>query len=262
MTGTRTSPAAVAQLPAISLAEVRAAADLPRRFDHKHIVGPDRLALLLTRLGDQLQVLEVEGERTSTYTTTYFDTPDLRSYRDHRQGRRRRFKVRTRHYGDPAGTMLELKRKARRGQTDKHRWPHPGDEPRHLPAAARTLLGEVLASHDGMRLPPRLEPVAVTRFRRTTLVDTRAEERITIDAGLEVEVDGEVHVLAREALIVETKSARRRGRAVRALAAVGIQPLPVSKYGLSISVTRPELQGPAWRPALRRLAAHPPPPGA
>lgn len=244
-------------LPGIGLDAVQQHADLQRRFDRKHLVGEEVLAALLSALAPRMHVLEVDGARSTPYTSTYFDTPDLRTFRDHRQGRRRRFKVRTRHYGDPTGTVLELKRKGLRGQTVKHRWPHPSPAHDDLDVAARELLDDALRATYGLSLPTELDAVAVTRFDRTTLVDPVAGERVTVDAGLVIEVAGTRHALGQHQLIVETKSATRGGGAAATLTALGVRPLPVSKYGMGISVAHPHLSGAAWRPALRRLTTPP-----
>ena len=73
-------------------------------------------------------MLDIDGRRVFGYESTYFDTPDCEQYRAHRQGRRRRYKVRSRSYVDTGLSMFEVKTKGLRGATVKHRmcsatWP-------------------------------------------------------------------------------------------------------------------------------------------
>lgn len=53
---------------------------------------------LARRLRDQHDVLEIDHRRAFGYSTTYFDTPDLRCFVDHLEDRVPRFKARTRFY--------------------------------------------------------------------------------------------------------------------------------------------------------------------
>ena len=92
----------VAALPSASLAEVNGSAALPVRVERKYMVPVRRFAELVARLPQRYSVLEVEGIRGSAYESIYFDTPDLLTYRHHMQGRRRRYKVRSRTYLDSA----------------------------------------------------------------------------------------------------------------------------------------------------------------
>jgi hypothetical protein len=88
----------VAGLPAATLAEVIERSALQARVDHKYLVPLERFAELAARLPDGYAVLEIGRLRGFAYESVYFDTPDLLTYRQHLQGRRRRYKVRTRPY--------------------------------------------------------------------------------------------------------------------------------------------------------------------
>lgn len=71
------------RLPPIGLPALVAMADLQRRYDEKYVVHLAELVSALGRLGPSVRVLEVDGHRATAYDTQYFDTPELRSYRDH-----------------------------------------------------------------------------------------------------------------------------------------------------------------------------------
>ena len=244
----------VAGLPSIALDDVVAVASLQRRFDHKYVVEVARLPELIAALGTHLHVLEVDGVRVSGFSSAYFDTPDLRTYRDHLQRRRRRFKIRTRHYGDPATTMLELKCKGRRKQTVKHRWPHPGKNPTSLGSQAEALLEQALDDEYGFVLPAPLAPVATTSFQRITLVDVAAMERVTIDLDLTIEANDRSLTLGANHAVMETKSAQRVGAATRTLYGLGVRPERVSKYCVGIAASHDTVRGNPWLPVLRRVA--------
>ena len=85
-------------------------------------VSPAAFAAWLS--GSTHRVLEIDGRRVFGYRSTYFDTPDLRLFRDHVQRRRRRYKCRTREY-DSGVRMFEVKLKGARGRTVKYRMPRP-----------------------------------------------------------------------------------------------------------------------------------------
>ena len=241
-------------LPSVDLTQLFALADLQKRFDRKFVVEIELLPELLASLG-AVRVLEVDGRRSTSYTSTYFDTPDLLTYRDHLQRRRRRFKIRTRHYGDPDRAMLEVKCKGFRGQTIKHRVEHPGPTPFELGPDAERFVAQVLASEYGHELPRGLSPIAVSRFERITLADLDASERVTIDLGLQVEANGRLVELGRDHAVVETKSPQRSGSAARSLRQLGLRPDRVSKYCVGIAASHDEIRGNPWMPVLRRLDA-------
>ena len=242
------------RLPTVDLAGIQAVADLQRRFDRKYLVARTRIDQLLAALPEDTRVLEVAGRRLTDYSSFYFDTRDRRTYRDHVMGRRRRFKVRTRHYGDPAAAMLEVKCKGRRGQTIKHRWPHLSADPETLDDSALRLVESALLEQYGFDTPTGLSLAAAIRFQRITLLLPTAGERVTIDLDLTIAGNGREVRLGEHHALVETKEPQRRGHATRALTALGLRPDRVSKYCVGMAVTHPELRGNAWRPALRVLA--------
>jgi hypothetical protein len=242
-------------LEPIGLDELVDQADLGQRYDAKYVVDVAELPSLVADWAARMRVLEVDGARAFEYRSTYFDTPDLRTYRDHVQRRRRRFKVRTRHYGEPATAMLEVKLKGRDGQTIKRRRPHPGEDWTELGPEALAFVEATLDEAYGTPLPSPLEPVATTTFERTTLVDLAAGERITIDRGLTVESGGQVIELGAEHAVLETKTPRRRGVATGDLNARGLRPDRVSKYCLGIVASREDVRGNQWLPVLRRMAS-------
>lgn len=240
-------------LQPVDLRALGGSADLQRRFDHKYIVEVGLLPQLVAGLGRDLRVLEIEGRRSTAYTNVYFDTGELQTYRDHVQRRRLRYKIRTRHYGDPARAMLEVKCKGSRGQTVKHRWPHPAGAPDQLGQEAAQLISRALDEQYGLAMPGGLAPTATTRYERVTLVNLEAAERITIDLGLSVVVDGRSFHLGAGHAVVETKAARWRGSTTAALTALRLRPEPMSKYCVGIAASHEAIRGNLWLPALRRM---------
>jgi hypothetical protein len=245
--------ARVADLDPIGLADLVASADLQRRFDAKYLVEVAQLPALVEALGPRIRALEVDGARSAPYHTVYFDTPDLLTYRDHLQRRRRRYKVRTRHYGDPDGAMLEVKLKGPAARTLKYRLPHPGPSIDELGPNALAFVEGILAGEYGWHAPEGLAPTLVTRFDRTTLADLDATERVTIDRNLRVEIDGHEVLLGGAHAVLEVKAPTPRGQATAALLELGRRPRSLSKYCLAVVALRPEVRGNPWLPTLRSL---------
>jgi hypothetical protein len=246
----------VADLRPIDLDDLVEVADLQRRFDAKYLVDRRQLPTLVAALGSRMRVLEVDGARTTTYHSVYLDTPDLWSYRQHLQRRRRRVKIRTRHYGNPAGAYLEVKSKGPAGRTVKHRLPHPdGAEIRRVGPDALAAIDRILDEVYGWRAPADLAPRAVTTFDRLTLADLVATERVTIDLHLGVEVADRRATLGGRYAVVEVKSPVRRGTAWSVLRELGMRPRSLSKYCLAVAALHEDARGNPWLPTLRQLVA-------
>src|SRR5262245_34239806 len=89
--------------------ELLADRELLRRIDSKYVLPASGLPELAAGLGDGYAVLRVPTGSVAAYRSLYFDTPDLRSFHDHRRGRRIRHKIRVRHYPDREVSFLEIK---------------------------------------------------------------------------------------------------------------------------------------------------------
>ena len=246
----------------IDLAALNAKAAMLERIDQKYICPADRLRPAFATFTEHFDMLEIGGHRAFTYATRYFDSPDARAYHDHHQGRRKRCKVRVRHYVEAGQTWLEVKLKDRRDMTVKKRL--------RLEAMVDSLDARAMAFVEGewralygtdFGLP--LAPVLDMTYRRMTLVAKRGGERMTVDTGLTFATTGGDVAVPDRMFVLETKSATGRGLADAILRQHHLHPTPrVSKYCVGMAATAQVSRRNRFLPALRRLALPDPAPGA
>ncbi|MGW7555555.1 polyphosphate polymerase domain-containing protein [Streptomyces rimosus] len=249
--------AAMAARP-IPLSELQARAELMTRVDHSYLVPVEVFADFAARLtdphrpGGPFQALCINGRRWFGYHSVHYDTPDLRSFHDHRQGCRHRYKIRERLYEDSGERQFEIKLKGRRGETVKRRRPLlPGEAT--LGRGPRGFLASVLHGAYGIAAPGDLVPSLVTDYRRATFVaDGR---RITCDAGLVCRDAGTGRSVRADGglVLVETKAAvtGHLTEEDRLLRAYGLRPAEFTKYCGAMAALRPGLTGHQWRRAVR-----------
>jgi hypothetical protein len=221
----------------ISLEALDERAALLRRVDRKYVVDRDTLARLIERLGDDHDVLEIDGRRRFAYDTVYLDTEDLRCFREHAEDVKPRFKARTRCYVDAGDCVFEVKVKRRGGETDKRQ---TGD------TNARWELLETTLRDAGIDPPGELEEVLRTSFDRVTLAAREGDARLTIDLGVTLATMGGESVRLRDELaLVETKSEDGASPADRALADLDAREVSISKYrtGVDALLERDETGG-------------------
>ncbi|MEU5419218.1 polyphosphate polymerase domain-containing protein [Streptomyces sp. NPDC020799] len=249
----------------VSLAAVNERSALLARFDRSYLVPVEAFSRMVERLtdprhpGGAFRALSVDGRRAFRYHSVYYDTPGLRSFDDHRRGRRCRFKIRERVYEDTGERQFEIKLKGGRGDTVKHRRPLTGrDSP--LGANCRAFLAEALRHAYGIDVPDGLSPSLSTDYLRMTLVADG--ERVTCDAGL-VCADlrtGRAVRCDQALVLVEVKTAGHLGAADRVLHACGMRPAVFTKYCGGLAALRPSAPANRWRRAATR--AFGPPGGA
>ena len=238
----------VASLEGISLDHLNDAAALQTRVDRKYIIDGWQLSSLIAVLEGRLAALEIDGQRSFTYESVYFDTPNLESFRSAATKRRNRFKVRTRTYVDTTTSMLEVKTKGGRGGTIKTRQAHDFDRRRELDIGAVYFVDSLL---DREGLAATLQPVLTTRYDRTTLVDLDDVARLTIDSGLCCS-DPAGRSVGLDRYVVETKSTGAPSTADRQLWANGIRPAKISKFGTGMAALDPTLPSNKWNRTLNR----------
>jgi len=238
----------------VGLEELQAAAALQDRLDVKYIVPRAALGELAVRLGATHRVLEIEGLRAFGYDTTYYDTRELRAYRDHLQQRRRRFKCRARDYVDSGLRTFEVKLKGPRGRTVKHRMDYAEGHVAALSGPALRFVRDCVERTYGAPPAGVLRPAMLVAYTRVTLAAPELEERLTLDFDLAFRAPGGASGrILHGGVVAESKSARGGGSAERALRALGVRPVPnFSKYCLGVALTRSDVISNPLRPVLRR----------
>lgn len=240
-------------LATLSLPELERRAGLLHRQDDKYLMTEQAAAGLLCTLSRDYEVLEIDGARSFSYDSIYLDTPDLRVYRDHAQGRRLRWKARTRRYGDGPSCFREVKLKGAGGATVKLREECPVSEHGWAGPALSHFLDRSLRQHYGFGLDGHLTAALAVRYERTTLVSVDGVERLTLDRELVfVDPSGRSTGRLRPGLVLaEVKRPGARGRADRVLASHGVRPMSLSKYGIGVALSRPALGHADLRAVLR-----------
>ncbi len=238
----------------ISLDGLNGKAAMLERLDNKYIVPAARLVPVFKQFGELFDVLEIEGKRAFTYATNYFDNEAAQSYNDHHQGRRKRCKVRIRHYIDSGFSYLEVKLKDTRNVTVKKRL--------KLPPFADGLCEDGRAFIDtchtdlyGVPLGRDLQPAIGMEYERITLVAKEGGERMTIDTRLQFRAANVERDASADMFILETKSARGNGIADKILRSHHLHPTrKCSKYCIGMAALGQVQRHNLFLPAIRKLA--------
>ncbi|BAN00868.1 polyphosphate polymerase domain-containing protein [Ilumatobacter coccineus] len=246
---------ALATFEPISLRDANDVAELQTRVDRKYLVDEATLVALLDASAPTARVLEIDGERSCRYRSTYFDTEDFALYRAAVQGRRRRHKVRSRRYGAAGPCFLEVKSKGQRGANVKSRIDYARGDHDTITADG---CGFVADATGGPELAAALRPVLGTAYDRSTIVDTASRSRLTFDRHLRCTDEmgdtagehGDGVVLG--AIVVETKSVGTPSAADRWLWHHHVRPTKISKYCTGLAAIHPELPANKWHRVLAR----------
>ena len=239
---------AVARFEPISLAGANDVAALQTRVDRKYIVDHSTLTDLLAALDPAMRVLEIDGRYSCDYHSTYFDTADMALYRAAVQGRRRRYKVRCRTYGDAGPCFLEVKAKGPRGANVKSRIGYRRTEHDTISEQGHDFVEAITGDAD---LASTLLPVLTTQYSRSTLIDPVHRTRLTIDRSLRCTDDAGVEAVL-DGFVVETKSARAPSEADQWLWQHHVRPTKISKFCTGLAAVRPELPANKWHRVLAR----------
>lgn len=236
----------------VTLGDVVARAELQTRVDSKFVIDIEAFRRWTALLSDELAVLTLDSRSAFAYESRYFDTPDHALFRWHRQGRRRRYKVRTRTYLDSHECQFEVKLQGNRGETVKQRIAHPFTHRDRLTLTAYTQLATVLGNA-ALPVPTTLVPSLTNTYRRSTLLLRDEPVRITCDVGIRWTHGRRVAVAAPHLVIVEVKSATARNLATRTFSRLGIRPATFTKYCVGLALVEPELHANPWRASMRLL---------
>lgn len=228
----------------ITLPEVLAEAPATVRVDRKYLVPVDVAQDFVDVLPPEFRALEIDGRRATSYSSTYFDTPDFRACREHIQQRRRRWKFRSRLYVEDRFCRLEVKARDGSGITRKFFCDIDPDGHGHLDRRGTEFLRaqlDELGFHDTEALTASLRPTLRATYRRSTLAARGHALRVTLDEAVSCSRNGHVVELDPGFVIVETKGGVLPGAADRLLRDLGQRPRSFSKYAAALSLIEPSL---------------------
>lgn len=212
----------------ISLEEMNGVS-LLKRVDTKFLTTSSELSELLPYLYSDYQILEIDGNRLMNYSTLYFDTQDLRCYKEHHNGKAKRHKVRIRKYVESDICFLEVKEKHNSGMTNKVRC-SIDDFETTLSTESKQFIEK--ATKKDWELKPALH----NYFQRFTLVNTQRSERVTIDLGLKYKTDSATKQF-KNVVIVEVKQEKQNTTTpiYSILKSNRIRTVSFSKYCMGVS---------------------------
>ncbi len=241
----------------ISLEETNKSASMLKHFDNKYVLERSQFDDFLSFVHKDFAILEIDGIREFSYSSCYYDDHH-RCYHDHHQGKRCRFKVRTREYVDSGAIYFEVKLKGLRGQTDKHRIPCNSFSAPEITGEALDLLSGVYEKNYKNQYVYDLKPELIVDYRRCTLVARRGGERVTIDFALSfspAQAEGRKARVGDNFIIIETKSGDGGGLADIVMRNLGIrQASKCSKYCLGVNLTGAVQRSNNFLPMIRRIS--------
>jgi hypothetical protein len=210
---------------------------LMNRIDTKFVLPVDMLTDLLHSIDSRYMAMVIESRYLFRYRTLYFDTPGLKFYHDHHNGRRPRFKIRFREYSDTGDVFFEVKQKNNKNRTIKKRVTAP-NIPDKITEPCLEFMKKYIPDP-----PADLQPVLWSTFLRITLVNENMRERVTIDTGLGFMDDhrsaGVPHIA-----VAEIKRATGSGPSflTKELEARKIFPFNLSKYCTGITLLKEQIK--------------------
>lgn len=236
----------IAGFEPISLSEMDGV-KLQDRADTKFIFATGMLEEVLTEMQADYRLLEMEGTRGTQYRSLYFDTPDLRHYRDHHNRRTFRSKVRFREYVGSDLVFFEVKRKTGRGRTDKARLRVSG-----IPDGLTQEQQRFAQSASGK--VEELVPTLWNHFTRYTFVHKSRPERLTMDIDLRFAVHGIQRPLG-DIVVAELKQERadRSSPFARIMRERNIRPAGMSKYCIGMLLLEQPVKYNSFKEVLLKL---------
>ena len=220
---------------------------LMNRTDTKFFFHADLLVEILEKAKEHYRVLEICERRQFHYLTTYFDTPDMRLYHEHLNGKLNRYKVRQRRYDVTGTEFFEVKFKTNKGRTLKSRIENNNSECLNEKTNA-FLLKKTPYSNE------ILEKALKNEFFRITLVNKRLTERATLDFDINFsDFSNQYHCPMLG--IAEIKQDNQSGVSalLQIIKDLGIRPEGISKYCLGVAALYPNVKTNRLKPKINKI---------
>ena len=227
MSSLQTVRSIVSQFGPISLDQMDAV-KLMDRIDMKFILPFEQFKSLLPQLAENYNVLTIDGNRVFSYQTDYYDTPDLKMFYDHHNGRLTRFKIRHREYVESCLSFLEVKFRSNKGRILKKRIQYQNQDDHFFTG--------FIEKHTPYN-PGKLTCNVVNHFNRFTLVDHGMHERVTADFNISF-TDRSRTFSLNELVIIEIKQAQadKSSLIYQVMKNNHIRPSSISKYCIGVTL--------------------------
>lgn len=238
-------------MPPITLEQMNSI-KLMNRIDTKYLMPRSLLHELLERAKELYYVQDIDGNRTPTYDTVYYDTPRCDMYMRHHDRQLRRQKIRTRNYVESALYFLEVKNKTNTGRTKKKRVQIAAEAFENIELDAQGFEFLEIRSHYN---PLDLTPHVRTHFSRITLVNKGKTERLTLDFNLRFENFRTGNITeCPELLIVELKQDGAYHSDMKdILRDMRIHIAKCSKYCIGAAMTNPNIKINRFKQKIRLI---------
>ena len=218
---------------------------LQSRYEKKYITSRDQFISLINNKKIQNAYSIGFNSKFTKYNNQYYDLENYYLYIIHHNGKKNRFKIRTRYYENSKGTF-ELNYKNNRNLMTKNRFP--------LLEGENPLLkyGKEISSITKYNSNLLYESLK-TQYYRITLFNRNSPERVTIDTNLIF--SGEVEKRLNDIFIIEIKTDFYSNRSVfnNILKEMKIQSIPFSKYCIGISLTNSKIKKNNFKPIMNRI---------
>jgi hypothetical protein len=221
---------------------------LMNRTDTKYWFHIEHLQEILQEIKNNYFILEINGESSLPYTTTYYDTLNNNMFTEHHNGKLNRYKVRHRSYVSSGISFLEVKFKNNKGRTIKKRISSEFGNTTFTAKEAEFLSRTIPFD------PNELSPSLINNFSRLTFVNKNFKERCTIDMNLRFEFANKTIPLE-DLVIVEIKSDGKVDNSplASALFEQRIKPSGFSKYCVGRTLTNGALKRNAFKEKIRGI---------
>lgn len=220
---------------------------LLNRVDTKFTFNSCRLIPLLKDLSQFYNVLDICGLRQCRYKTLYFDTPDLRMFTLHHNGKLNRYKVRLRRYEDSDANYFEIKFKDNKKRTIKKRISRK-EFKEEITGKAERFLAETCPFTAEM-----LKPAVLVYYKRITLVSKSFTERLTIDVNLLFEKDGQQKAFDQLCIVELKQDSSNRSPALDLMRKFHIRDVSMSKYCFGIISLFENAKKNNFKPKLKEI---------
>jgi hypothetical protein len=237
----------------IMLETIQNQEDFFKRFDSKYICDENNIIKILGKLDSDWKILNVNQNITIKQEGDYYDTQDFQFFKDHKKGKRKRFKIRLKSY-ENSFRYLELKLRTNIEQTLKFRWRY-GDISalNTIDIRYRSQILEKLEEYAYQVDLNSTNHKLTTSYLRTTLFNFATREKFTIDQNFVVKKNDKILPIGKSHLILEIKSIKSRHSLIPILNTLNVRKSSISKYGISVPLIYPELGRNPWITTLKSL---------